>query len=119
MTSSGSTDWKRRQVGFDGLDDRERRGIRAFGDGDVDRATSIHQRVAGLNVGAVFDRADIADEDRLRSARADRNVVQVLDIPDHGVDRHHRHEVADADVARWADRVAGGNACTTSSGDML
>ena len=39
--------------------------------------------------------------------RADRNVVQALEIPDNGVDRHHRHEVADADVTRWADRVAG------------
>src|SRR4029077_15906856 len=87
-----------RQVGFDGLDDRERRGVRSLGYGDVDRAASIHQRVAGLNVGAVFNRSDIAHEDRLRSLRADRNVAQSLEIPDNGVDWHHRHEVADADV---------------------
>src|SRR3981189_1705762 len=95
------------QVGFDGLDDRECRGVRSFGYGDVDRGASIHQRIAGLDVGAVFDRSDVADEDRLRSVRADGNVVQALEIPDNGVDRHHRHEVADADVTRWADRITG------------
>src|SRR3984893_10206148 len=95
------------QVGFDGLHDREGRGVRSFGYGDVDRAASIHQRVAGLDVGAVLDRSDVAYEDRLRSLRADGNVVQALEIPDNGVHRHHWHEVADADVTRWADRVAG------------
>src|SRR5260370_19161151 len=95
------------QVGFDGLDDRECRGVRSFGYGDVDRAVSIHQRVAGLNVGAVFDRSDVAYEDRLRSVRADGNVVQTLEIPDNGIDRNHRHEAADADVTGWADRVTG------------
>src|SRR5205823_10104709 len=97
-----------RQVGFDCLDDRERRGVRSFGYGDVYGAASIHERVAGLNVGAVFDRSDVAYEDRLRSLRADRNVAQALDISDNGVDRYHRVQVADLDVARWADRVAGG-----------
>src|SRR5882757_1219428 len=95
------------QVGFDGLDDRECRGVRSFGHGDVDRAAPIHQRVAGLDVGAVFDRSDVAYEDRLRSVRADGNVVQTLEIPDNGIDRNHRHEVADADVTGWADRVTG------------
>ena len=46
-------------------DHRERRGIRALGDGDVNRAPSVDQRVTGLDVGAVFDRADIAHEDGL------------------------------------------------------
>jgi len=64
-----------RQVGFDGLDDRKRRGIGSFGHGDVDRAASIYQRVAGLDVGAVLDRSDVAYEDRLRSARTDGNVA--------------------------------------------
>src|SRR6202008_1726079 len=95
------------QVGFDGLDDRERRGVRSLGYGGVDRAASIHQRVAGLNVGAVCGRSDVAYEDRLRSVRADGNVVQTLEITDNGVDWHHRHEVADADVTRRAYRVAG------------
>src|SRR5712672_4314885 len=95
------------QVGFDGLDDRECRGVRSFGYGDVDRAASVHQRVAGLDVGAVFDRSDVAYEDRLRSVRADGNAVQTLEIPDNGVHRHHWHEVADADVTGWADRVTG------------
>ncbi len=95
------------QVGFDGLDDRECRSVRSFGYGDVDRAASVHQRVAGLDVGAVFDRSDITYEDRLRSLRADRNVAQTLEIPDNGIDRHHRHEVADADVTGWANRVTG------------
>ncbi len=96
-----------RQVGFDGLDHRERRGVRSFGYGDVDGAASIHQRVAGLDVGTIFDRSDVAYEDRLRCVRADGNIVQVLEIPDYGVDRHHRHKVADADVTRWANRVTG------------
>src|SRR5712672_573480 len=96
-----------RQVGFDGLNDSECRRVRSFGYGDVDRAASIHQRVAGLDVGAVFDRSDVTYEDRLRSLRTDGNVVQALEIPDNGVDRHHWHEVADADITRWADRVAG------------
>ena len=56
-----------RQVGFDCLDDRERRGVRSFGYGDVYGAASIHERITGLNVGAVFDRSDVADENRLRS----------------------------------------------------
>jgi hypothetical protein len=79
-----------RQVGFDGLDDRECGGIRSFGHGDVYGAASVHERVTGLNVGAVFDRADVAYEDRLRPLRADRNVVQAFDIPDNGVDRYSR-----------------------------
>src|SRR5712672_2682049 len=96
-----------RQVGFDGLNDSECRRVRSFGYGDVDRAASIHQRVASLDVGAVFDRSDVAYEDRLRALRTDGNIVQALEIPDYGVDRHHWHEVADADITRWADRVAG------------
>ena len=96
-----------RQVGFDGLDDRERRGVRSFGYGDVYGAASIHERRTGLNVGAVFDRSDVANEDRLRSVRADGDVAETLEIPDNGVDRHHWHEIADADVSRWADRVTG------------
>ena len=51
------------QVGFDGLDDRERRGVRPLGHRDVDGAAAVDQRVAGLDVGGVFDRADVADED--------------------------------------------------------
>src|SRR6266446_2840119 len=96
-----------RQIGFDGLHDRERRGVRSFGYGNVYGATSVHERITGLNVGAVFDRSDIADENRLRALRADRNVVQAFDIPDNRVDRYHRPQVADADVAGGADRVAG------------
>src|SRR5258705_4143732 len=95
------------QVGFDGLNDRECRGVRSFGYGDVDRAASIHQHVAGLDVGAIFDRSDVAYENGLRTVRADGNVVQALEIPDNGVDRHHWHEVADADVTRWADGITG------------
>jgi hypothetical protein len=56
-----------------------------------------------------------AYEDRVRSLQADRNIVEVLEIRNDRIERHHRHEVADADVARWADGVTG----TTSSGDML
>jgi hypothetical protein len=97
-------DW---QVGFDGLDDRERRGVRPFGYRDVDGAASIHQRVTGLDVGAVFHRSDVAYEDRPRSLRADRNVVEVVKIRNDRIDRHHRQEVANADVARWVDGVTG------------
>jgi hypothetical protein len=79
----------------------------------------VHQRVAGLDVGAVFDRSDVAYEDRLRSLRADRNVVQALEIPDNGVDRHHRHEVADADVTDGLTVLPAAQRRTTSSGDML
>src|SRR5207248_11303736 len=79
-----------RQVGFDCLDDRERRGVRSFGYGDVYGPASIHERITGLNVGAVLDRSDVANEDRPRSLRADRNVAQALDIPDDGVDRHQK-----------------------------
>jgi hypothetical protein len=96
------------QIGFDGLHDRERRGIRSFGYGDVYGAATIDERVSGLNVGTVFDRSDVADEDRLRSLRADRNVVEAFNVPDNGVDRYRRPQIADAHVPRWADRVAGG-----------
>src|SRR3982074_744405 len=89
------------------MDDCECRGVRSFGYGDVDRAASIHQRVTGLDVGTVFDRSDVAYENRLRSQRADRNVVEVLEIPADRIDRYHRHEIADADVTRWADSVTG------------
>src|SRR4029077_12662002 len=97
-----------RQVGFDGLHDRERRGIRSFGYGDVYGAATVDERVTGLNVGTVFYRSDVADEDRLRSLRADRNVVEAFDIPDNGIDRYRRPQIADADVSGGADRVAGG-----------
>ena len=79
-----------RQVGFDCLHDREGRGIRSFGYGNVYSAASVHECVAGLDVGAVFDRSDVAYENRLRSLRADRNVVEAFDIADNGVDRYRR-----------------------------
>src|SRR5262249_15021316 len=97
-----------RQIGFDGLHDRERRGVRAFGYGDVYGAATVDERVSGLNGGAVFDRCDVADENRLRSVRADRNVVEAFDVPDNGVDRYRRPQIAYTDVAGGADRVAGG-----------
>ena len=44
---------------------------------------TIHERVTGLNVGTVLDRSENAYEDRMRPPRADGNVVQILEIPDH------------------------------------
>src|SRR5258705_2182517 len=63
---------------------------------------TIHERVTGLNVGTVLDRSENAYKDRMRPPRADGNVVQILEIPDHRVDRHH--QVADANVARRTER---------------
>src|SRR5258707_10966176 len=77
------------QVGFDGLDNRERRGVCSFGYRDVDGAVSIYQRVTSLDVGAVFNRSDVAYEDCSRSLRADRNVVELLEIRNDRIDRHH------------------------------
>jgi hypothetical protein len=34
------------------------------------------------------------------------NVVQILEIRDHRVDRHHRHQVADANVFRRTEKFA-------------
>src|SRR5215471_19506990 len=105
--SSGKTDWKRGKLALTACTTASVEASARLVTGNVDRATSIHERVTGLNVGAVFDRSDIADEDRLRPLRANGNVVQALDVPDNGVDRYRRPQIADADVARRADRVAG------------
>src|SRR5215471_20381662 len=105
--SSGKTDWKRGKLALTACTTASVEASARLVTGNVDRATSIHERVTGLNVGAVFDRSDIADEDRLRPLRANGYVVQVLDVPDNGVDRYRRPHIADADVARRADRVAG------------
>ena len=101
------------------MHDRERRSIRSFGHRDIYGAATVDERVSGLNVRTVFDRSDVADKNRLRSLRADRNVVEAFDIPDNGVDRSRRPQIAYANVPGGADRVPAANARTTSSGDML
>jgi hypothetical protein len=94
--SFGKTDWKRGKLALAAWTTASvEASARSFGYGDVYGAASIHERITGLNVGAVFDRSDVANEDSPRSLRADRNVAQALDISDNGVERYHRIQVAD------------------------
>src|SRR5205823_10353982 len=93
-------------VFFDEVHHRQCRGIRTLGDRDIDSPLAIDQREPGLNIRAVFDRAQVAEKDRSRAVGSDRDRAQVLQIGDDGVDRHHRHLIADADVAGWADDVS-------------
>ena len=49
--------------GLDGVDDDERGGVGALGDGDVDGALAVDVGVGGDDVGAVLDGADVAQVD--------------------------------------------------------
>ena len=92
---------------LDVADDREGRGVGPLGHEDVDGAAAVDQGVAGGDVGGVLHRGHVAEVDRGVRAGADRDGLQLLDVADQRVDRHDRHHLADADVARGADRVAG------------
>ena len=82
--------------GHGGLEDAEvllheadhgkRGGVGTLGDRDVDGAAPVDQSVAGHGIGAVDDLGDVADQDRGVLARADRDVLEVLDVLDGGVD---------------------------------
>src|SRR5207244_13523633 len=48
-------------------------------------------------------------EYRARSVEPDRHIAEFADITHHGIDRDHRHHVADADIPRGADAVALGD----------
>ena len=81
----------------------------ALGDRDIDRAPAVDQGVAGHDVRAVHHGADIAHEDRRIDAGADRHALQVLDVLDHRIQRHHRILAADGHVAGRADEVGRGD----------
>jgi hypothetical protein len=88
-----------REILLHQIDDGERRCISPLGYGYVDRAPAIDECISGLNVGAVLDRADIAQKYCLGALGAYRNVSHVLNVGDNGIDGDHRHEVADAHVS--------------------
>ena len=91
---------------LDVVDDRERGGVGPLGHEDVDGASAVDQGVAGGDVAGVLDGRHVAEVDGRVLPGPDRDRLQLLDLPDQGVDRHDRHHLADADVARGADRVA-------------
>ena len=82
-------------------------------------AASIHQRIARLDIGAVLDRCDIAYEDRLRSMRADGNVVQALESPTTELTGTIGIRSPMRTLPDGLTVLPAPNACTTSSGDML
>ena len=69
--SSGTSAWKRPRFALHLADDAERRGVGPLGDRDVDGAPAVHERVGGGDVGAVADRADIANRDRRARRRCE------------------------------------------------
>jgi hypothetical protein len=88
------------------LDDAQRGGVGPLRHRDVDRPAAVHERVAGLDVGRVVDRSDVTHVDGSRPGRADRHVAELADVGHDGVHGDHRHEIADAHVARRTDHVA-------------
>ena len=90
------------------MDDREGRGVGPLGHQDVDGPAAIHQGIAGGDVAGVLHGGHVAQVNRGVGAHPDRNCLQLLDVANQRVDRDDRHELADPDVARGADRVAVG-----------
>ena len=68
------------QILFDEVDDRERGGIGAFGDRDVHRAASVHQRKAGDDVGSVLHSGEVAEKYRWKNSGTNRHALEVLDV---------------------------------------
>ncbi|MCG3163611.1 MAG: hypothetical protein JMDDDDMK_05050 [Acidobacteria bacterium] len=95
-----------RQLGFDAVDDFQRRSFGAFGDRDVNRASAIDQSVAGQNVAAIFDHADIAHVNIRPAACADRQIGQLTNVAHDAVHRRQPIQIARAHVARRQNRVA-------------
>ena len=96
-------------------DHGKRRGVRALGDGDVDGAATVDQGVAGHRVGAVDDLGDVADQDRGVLAGTDRDVLEVLDVLDCGVDGDQQVLVAKGEVSGRGDDIRS----SESGGDFL
>jgi hypothetical protein len=94
------------EVGSDLGDDVERRGVRPLGHRNVDRTAAIDQRIGGGDVRAVGDRSHVAHRHRRARAAADRQLEQVLDRADHGVEGRDARLVADIDAPRRHDHVA-------------
>ena len=86
---------------------RERRGVRPFGDGDINRAPPIHQRITSDDVGAIRHLTHVAQEYRGISPGADGNGVEIFDVFHHGIERHHRIIFPNGHVAGRSDGVGG------------
>ena len=108
LMSAGQDGLHLRQRLLDVADDREGRGVGPLGHEDVDGPAAVDQGIAGGDVAGVLHGGHVAEIDRGVRAQPDRDVLQLLDVPDQRVDRHDRHQLADAEVARRADRVAVG-----------
>src|ERR1019366_6768724 len=65
---------------FDGVDDGERGGVRALGDGDVDGPLAVDVGVGGDEIGAVLDGADVAQVYRRAGGGADGRGEQLRKI---------------------------------------
>ena len=87
-------------------DDRKGGGVGPLGHEDVDGPAAVDQCITGGDVGGVLHGGHVADVDRGVRADTDGDGLQLLDVADQRVDRHDRHHLADADIARGADRVA-------------
>src|SRR5439155_21923557 len=79
-----------RQVLFDEIDDRQRRGVGSLGDGDIDGAAAVHERVTSDDVGGVLHIGHVADEHGGKNPGLNRDDIEVLDVLDHRIERHHR-----------------------------
>ena len=62
---------------LDLVDDAHRRCVGPLGRQDVDRAAAVDQRIAGRDVGRVFDRADVAQVDTLLAVPCEWECRQV------------------------------------------
>src|SRR5690606_32794646 len=87
----------------------ERGRVRALRHGDVDGAPAVHERVARHDVRAVGDLRNVAEKYGGEGARSNRYGLEVLDVLDDRVQRHHRVTTVDLHVAGRADQVRPGN----------
>ena len=90
---------------LDLLDDTQGRSVGTFIRQNINRPSSVDQRVSSRRVGRVADRSDIPDIDRMVTC-ANRNRRKLLRILDHRVDRHDRIQIADGNIARGTQCVA-------------
>ena len=95
-----------REIRFDFVYDAQRRGIGALGDGNVHGPPPIHLGITRDDVAGILYRAHVAEKDGRARTCANWEILQVLNIRNHGIDRCESQQIAGAYVPRRHDGVS-------------